>query len=50
MYKVKHLHAQLLAWRQELRAPMPTKNTGIGNSGKKSRRNTQKLSVEDESE
>jgi arylsulfatase A-like enzyme len=26
--KAKELHAKLVAWRQELKAPMPTKNTG----------------------
>ena len=48
--KVKELHAQLLAWRKELNAPMPTKNTGIDKSSKKGRGKKQKLSVEDESE
>ena len=48
--KVKELHAQLLAWRKSLNAPMPTKNTNIDKSRKKGRGKKQKLSVEDESE
>ncbi len=44
--KVKELHARLIAWRQELKAPMPTKNEEIreprgakrGRRGQKARR------------
>ena len=28
--KVKELHAQLLAWRKEIRAPLPTPNQDFG--------------------
>lgn len=48
--KVKELHAQLLAWRKEINAPMPTKNTNIDTSGKKGKGKKQKSSVEDASE
>lgn len=48
--KVRELHSQLLAWRNELHAPMPTKNTVIDTPGKKGRGKKQKLSVLDESE
>jgi arylsulfatase A-like enzyme len=34
--KVSQLHARLLAWRQEVNAPMPTRNTDITVSGRKS--------------
>jgi arylsulfatase A-like enzyme len=47
--KVKELHAQLLAWRDEIKAPMPTKNANIGAPEKKKARK-QKLSIEDEAE
>ena len=48
--KVKELHAQLLAWRKDLNAAMPTKNTGVDKSPKKGRGKKKKLSVEDASE
>jgi arylsulfatase A-like enzyme len=48
--RVKELHEQLVAWRKELKAPMPTKNTNSDKSGKKVRGKKQKLSVLDESE
>ena len=40
--KAKELHAKLVAWRKELNAPMPTKNTEVGQAdsgGKKKKRN-----------
>jgi arylsulfatase A-like enzyme len=48
--KVKELHGQLLAWRKELNAPMPTKNAGGEKSRKKGPGKKQKLSIEDQSE
>ena len=48
--KVKELHAQLLAWRKELHAPMPTKNTAGDAPKKKGGGKKHKLSVLDESE
>jgi len=48
--KVKELHAQLLAWRKDVSAPMPTPNTARDSSGRKGQGKKRKLSVEDESE
>ena len=35
--KVKELYARLLAWRKDLHAPMPLKNTDIHTPGKKAK-------------
>jgi arylsulfatase A-like enzyme len=36
--KTKELHDKMLAWRKELNAPMPTKNTEIDTTGTKKKR------------
>jgi hypothetical protein len=36
--KAKELHDRLLAWRKEVKAPMPTKNNGDGPPPKEKRK------------
>jgi arylsulfatase A-like enzyme len=45
--KTKELHQKLLAWRQELRAPMPTKNTEQSDSSPKQKRKKKKKAEQD---
>jgi arylsulfatase A-like enzyme len=45
--KTKELHAKLLAWREELKAPMPTKNTERGQAFKEGKRGKKKKKAAD---
>jgi arylsulfatase A-like enzyme len=46
--KVQELHAQLVAWRQQIHAPMPTKNTAIEPEAKKAKAKTRKRAARSE--
>ena len=46
--KAKELHARLAAWRQEIKAPMPTKNTEQGQPAKAKKGKKKKRPAGDE--
>src|SRR5206468_3294223 len=45
--KTKELHAKLLAWRAELKAPMPTKNDEQGQAAEGAKRSKKKKKAAD---